>query len=147
MIDKGIAYAEVFEILSYMNRERVMKIPVEIIELFKVERNKKYISKITPNDFLNPDNLSKDTINILAWLDLEYFCSEEQRKIKEERYKKNELEQEKIKRQIYNSDNLFKQKDKSKEYIEEAVVEYKKTNLLVRIFNKIKSLVKKNNIK
>ena len=33
--ETNIAYTEVFEILGYMNRKMVKKIPIEIINMFK----------------------------------------------------------------------------------------------------------------
>ena len=44
MVLNKIACTEVFEILSYMNRETVMKIPFEILSIIKENRNIKYVS-------------------------------------------------------------------------------------------------------
>ena len=39
-------YSEVYEILKYMNKEVVMKIPIEILEKIKNKRDLNYKSKI-----------------------------------------------------------------------------------------------------
>ena len=67
------AYAEVFEILKYMDRNIVMKIPLDIIELFSQNKNDNYKSKIDHNDIFNKNNISKKALNILALLNINYF--------------------------------------------------------------------------
>ena len=46
----SIAYAEVFEILGYMDKELVMKIPIELLQVFKNKRSTTFKSKINKND-------------------------------------------------------------------------------------------------
>ena len=48
-----IANSEIFEILSYMDKQQVMKIPVSLLENFKNNRQKDYISRIDKNDIYN----------------------------------------------------------------------------------------------
>ena len=55
-----IAYSEVFEILRNMNKQLVMKIPIEILESFKANRKLDYISNIDKNDIFNKNNISKE---------------------------------------------------------------------------------------
>lgn len=89
-------YSEVYEILSYMNKSIVMKIPVEILELIKENRNLNYVSKIDKQDLFNLNNLSKDAINVLAWIDVNYWMNKEKKeKIKlssKNYFKENKIE-------------------------------------------------------
>lgn len=89
-MENNIAYAEVFEILSCMNKQMVMKIPMEILEVIKKEKKENYISKIDKNDLFNIDNVCKQTRNILAWINFEYWATEEEKKRLKEIYVYNE---------------------------------------------------------
>ena len=60
MVTDDIAYAEVFETLSYMNKRTVMKIPMEILQYIKDNRNTKYVSEIDPNNIFDINNISKE---------------------------------------------------------------------------------------
>ena len=88
--ETNIAYTEVFEILGYMNRKMVKKIPIEIINMFKEKRIKNYMSRIDRNDYFNKNNISQKTLEILLWLDMEYWATDEKRKILIKKYKENE---------------------------------------------------------
>jgi len=72
-------YSEIYEILSYMNKSIVMKVPIEILEIIKESRNLNYISKINKEDLFNLNNISKDTLNLLAWLDVNYWMDNEKK--------------------------------------------------------------------
>lgn len=148
MVLNEIACSEVFEILSYMNKDTVMKIPFEILNIIKENRNLNYISKIDKNDIFNPDNLSEDAVAILAWLDLEYLASKESKKEKLKIYQENEeIYQQKLKEK-YKVDNLFKN-DKQDNYKgnEEIFMEQTtsiiiyKDNIFFKMLKKIKTLL------
>ena len=61
-------YAEVYEILSYIDINEVMKIPYDLLEDIKKSRNKNYKSKIDALDIYNRENVLPDTIKIMAAL-------------------------------------------------------------------------------
>lgn len=145
------AYAEVFEILKYMDRNIVMKIPLDIIELFSQNKNDNYKSKIDHNDIFNKNNISKKALNILAWLNINYFSSIEEKRNLIQLYRENDYIKEQKKKELYNSENIFKYKEnivknsKKNTITEEtSIVEYKEKNFLQKIFDKIKYLFKKN---
>lgn len=116
MVNDSIMYAEVFEILSYMKKEEVMRIPINVLEHIKKERSRTYQSKIDKNDLFNPDNIDQRSINLLTWLIMDYMGTEQQRgklirigkendrKIEEERkakysidvFNKQEIQKEKV---------------------------------------------------
>lgn len=72
-------YAEVFEILSYMKKEEVMRIPINVLEHIKKECSRTYQSKIDKNDLFNPDNIDQRSINLLTWFIMDYMGTEQQR--------------------------------------------------------------------
>lgn len=148
MVLNEIACTEVFEILSYMNRETVMKIPFEILSIIKENRNINYVSKIDKNDMFNPNNLSEDAISILSWLDLEYLASNESKEEKLKIYQENEeLYQQKLKEK-YNADKLFKNYEQYDYKVNDEIcieqnnkmIKYK-NNIFFRIYKIIRTLL------
>ena len=148
MVLNKIACTEVFEILSYMNRETVMKIPFEILSIIKENRNINYVSKIDKNDMFNPNNLSEDAISILTWLDLEYLASNESKEEKLKIYQENEeLYQQKLKEK-YNADKIFKNYEQYDYKLNDEMcneqnnkmIKYK-NNIFFRIYKKIRTLL------
>lgn len=148
MVLNKIACTEVFEILSYMNRKTVMKIPFEILSIIKENRNINYVSKIDKNDMFNPNNLSEDAISILSWLDLEYLASNESKEEKLKIYQENEeLYQQKLKEK-YNADKIFKNYEQYDYKLNDEMcneqnnkmIKYK-NNIFFRIYIKIRTLL------
>lgn len=136
------AYAEVDVILSYMKNTYVEKIPKKMRELFKNEKLQGYEPNINPKIPLDEQNLQRKTYAILAMLNLNYWCKDENEK-KEliAIYAENDKKREAELREKYNPDNLFKKKELQEENVEQntALIEYRESNLLKRIINKIMS--------
>lgn len=148
MVKNKIAYTEVFEVLSHMNKEVVMKIPYTILSTIKDNRDLNYISRIDKNDIFNPENLSEKAIAILAWLDLEYLASEESKKKKIKLYQENERKYQENLRNKYNPNDILKNRDritqeetKTSEEIRITIVQEKKW--YQKIFTLIKNLLKR----
>lgn len=82
-VPRDIVYAEIYEILKNIDKKKVMKIPIDIINTIKEERNKNIEfnidwseSKITNTDF------SGDTINILGYFNYHYWTESNDEKKK-----------------------------------------------------------------
>ena len=140
--ETNIAYTEVFEILGYMNRKRVKKIPIEIINMFKEKRIKNYMSRIDRNDYFNKNNISQKTLEILLWLDMEYWATDEKRKILIKKYKENEKKLESEKKSTISSNNIFINKDKDVKRVNNNMTVYK-GNILKKIMGIIKEIFEK----
>ena len=140
MTEDEIAYAEVFEILSYMNRATVMKIPLEILQYIKDNRNIEYVSRINPNNFFNKENVSDKAREILAWIDLEYLVSDKNKTEKLKRYIDNEKEYKINLNKQYSYDKLFENKTIRKPKDTEELAIVKKQNIFNRILNFIKNI-------
>lgn len=147
----SIAYAEVYEILSFMEQKYVDMIPLKLLELFKEEKEKEYKPNIKPTIPLDEQNLQKKTLSILAMLNLNYWCENENEK-KEliALYDENDKRKEEELREKYNPDNLFKKKEQIVEDNEikqenTQLIEYKEQNIFKKILNKIMNFFKKNN--
>ena len=107
------SYVEVLEILNHMDKKYVDKIPLELINFFKSNSSKEYKFQLDKNIPFEEQNLKENTINILAMLNLNYWCeSEEHKKNLLKKYYDNEMEYQKKLREKYDTDNLFKKERK-----------------------------------
>ena len=75
------AYSEVYEILQLLDKVYVNKIPQKFLNLIEKEKDINYIPNIRPNIPLENQHLLEDTINILAMLKIDYWCSDENEKL------------------------------------------------------------------
>ncbi len=151
-MDKHLAkaYSEVDIILSYVETKYVEKIPQRIRNIFKEEKLKDYTPNIIKGIPLNEQNLEKKTYAILAALQLNYWCENDEEK------------QEIIKELSYNDDikrTEFNSKDYFSEYISnknaninssnhssknnDLIIDNKNNNLLKRMLHRIKKLFKR----
>ena len=144
VIDNMLAYAEVHKILNLLEDEYIYKVPEKVRKFFEEERMKEYEPDIKIDIPLSEQNLKRETMVLLAILNINYWCDNEEEKqsfineLAENEKEKKELEE------IYNPDNLFKNKkydhiedidNKNKENV--LLVEYKQKNLFIRILEKI----------
>lgn len=143
------AYAEVLLILSYMEQKYADMIPKKLLELFNEEKDKNHQPNINPNISLADQNLQRKTLALLAMLNLNYWCKDENEK-KEllKMYSENDKKIEAEMRERYNPDNLFKKKEKEEQNNEvkqenTELIEYKKQNIFKKILNKIMKFFKK----
>ena len=136
------AYVEVLGILDLLDEEQKNRIPKKLKEFFENNKNQDYQVNIDSNIPLEEQNLLQETVDILAMLKLNYWCTNEKEKegllnLLNENEKKYQEEL----RKKYNPNNLFKDKE-SKRVIytneELSIVKYK-----VSIFKRIKDWLKR----
>lgn len=136
------AYTEVLLILSYMEQKYVDMIPKKLLELFNEEKDKNYQPKINPNISLAEQNLQRKTLILLAMLNLNYWCEDENEKKEMLKvYSENDKKIEAEMRERYNPDNLFKNNkmiNEIKQINNIDMIKYKEN-----IFTKLKKLFKK----
>lgn len=140
MIDSNV-YSEVYEILSYMDKETVMKIPMGILENIKNRRNKDYISKIDPDNIFDPQNVDEKTLEILACIDVNFWMEESKKEELKKKYQNKIKLEELAKKQKYGNYDLFANNDvKLKDNIEEKnkLVVKKKFSWFQKILNLFK---------
>lgn len=143
------AYAEVDKILSFMETQYVEKVPRKLREVFKNEKLKEYDPIIKKDILLNEQNLEKKTYAILAMLDINYWCTNEEEKQELiSAYSNNDKNREKELRERYNPDNIFKNKTKEIEQEENteeitSLVKYKEESFIKKLINRIKKFFKK----
>lgn len=141
MVDVAKRLVEVDEVLKYLKVDELKKIPEEIRQMIKVNKDKDYVWEYDENKKLKNQNLSRDTFAFLSYLNMEYLLNEEQKKLMNQIHMENERKEEEIKSEKYKTDDLFKKntnKIETKSYQNDLeIVEYKET-IFRRVINKIK---------
>ncbi len=136
--DIASAYSEIDEILSKMEDRYVNKIPYKIRELIKKEKNNNYHPNIEFSEEILDNKLQRKTIAILAWLNLNYWCDDEEEKEKLIAiYHENDIIKDRELREKYNPDNLFKRKIKEEKTENVAIIEHKESTF-AKILHRIK---------
>ena len=145
MNNRKNAYTEVYTILQDLNEEEYNKIPPEIIEAIRTNRNEKYEYDLDENLELKDHQMLPETKAILFNLFRDYLATPKQKekiiRMQNEERQKNELK----KQQQYNVDvfaNNAKENIKTKEKEQVELIEYKE-NIFKRILNKIKNFFTK----
>ena len=143
------AYAEVDSILGLMDSKYILEIPKQLRELFKSKKDINYNKKILANKPLQEQDLKKETLEILAVLNYNYWCKDEQKK-KElaQLYYDKEIKHEQELREKYNPDNIFKNKKIENTYIPEnnqevAMTVVEEKGLFSKIINFIRNIFKR----
>ena len=138
------AFAEVLEILKNSNQKIIEKIPEKFITFLTENKDNNYVVQIDFTDENWDNSIKQETQEIIALIYRDYLCSIEERVclIKQDKEILEKIEKEK--REKYNYDNLFKNKEtpRIKEEVV-AMVEYKQSNFILKILNKIKSFFNK----
>lgn len=152
MNNRKNAYTEVYTILQDLNEEEYNKIPPEVIETIKENRNEEYEYFLDDELELKDQPMLPETKAILFNLFRDYLATPEQRikiiRMQNEERQKNELK----KQQMYNTDvfanksinkttKLYENEVKANNE-ENQIIVYKE-NIFRRILNKIKCLFMK----
>lgn len=108
-IETRQAYSEVNKFLELIGEEMSNQIPLKLRKFFKREMDKNYIPTIDTKIPIKEQRLKRKTIAIIAGLNLQYWCQDEERK-KEllEVYSNNEKKYQEELREKYNPDDVFK---------------------------------------
>ena len=145
MSNRKNAYTEVYTILEDLNEEEYNKIPPEVIEAIKENRNEEYIYNLDENLELKNQQILPETKAILFNIFRDYLSTPEQKEkiisMQNEERRKNELK----KQQQYNNDvfaNKTKEIIKKEEKEPVELIEYKE-NIFKQILNKIKNFFMK----
>lgn len=104
----AFAFAELLEILSYMEEDDVNKLPQKLMDIFKENADKEYQNHINIDIPLEEQNISEDTTALLGMLAVNYWCStEEEKQMLLEAYEENEKAYQDSLREKYNPEAIF----------------------------------------
>ena len=131
----SIACSEVFYILTNLKQSELKKIPQKLIELICILKIDEYSPTIDVNKPLEEQNLTQDTKELISLIYNKYLGSKEEKENYEKEYNSYIQKEQKI--------NNFEFKKNTKKEEPKALIEYKpKTNIFLKIIEKIKSFLK-----
>lgn len=98
------AYSEIDAFLRVLDDSTVNKIPLKLREFFEREKDKNYIKEISADIPISEQNLKKETLAIIALLNLKYWCEDEEEKARLKKiYEENEKKYQSDLRNQYSS--------------------------------------------
>lgn len=146
MNNYGDAFAEVYEIISYLNNEEYNKIPKEVINAISENRNKEYEYWLDESIPLEEQEMLPETKAILFNLFRDYLAYPWQKEKIIKMQKEERLKREEIKRKKYNPNDIFNKevkKDINKKITENNNILVKhKESLYDKIINFFRKFVK-----
>ena len=140
------AYTEVNCLLEYLPQSYIDKLPKKLIELIQNQSNEQYNINIDTNKSLLEQNFSKKAKDLIAVIKYNYWSTNEEKQQLQQIFYDNENKYQKELSEKYDLDNIFKKKESKMEMpqIENNVqMAVYKENIFIRIFNKLKNLIKK----
>ncbi|MBR2744597.1 MAG: hypothetical protein IKE01_04805 [Clostridia bacterium] len=105
------AYREVIEILNFVPKESVDKIPQTMIDTFKAKMDQNYIFNVDINKSFEEQELLDETKAIFANIFRDYWATPYQKERIEAKEKYDRQKAEEEKRAQFNPDNIFKKKE------------------------------------
>ena len=108
MIDYTKRFVEVDEIVKHLPKREFSKIPNDLIDLIRKNKDSQYIWKYDNNKKLEEQNIHKDTIAILSYINTKYILEGNQKMLMKNLHDYNEKKSEKLKREKFNPKTIFK---------------------------------------
>ena len=137
------AYAEVDEFIGLLENEQINKIPLKLREFFKEEKDKEYKKGIDRNIAIKDQNLKNETLAIIALLNLNYWCEDENEKAELRKiYAENEKVYQDIMQVDFIPNEIFNKKSEIKEVENTQILVYKES-AIKKIINWIKKALTK----
>lgn len=138
-----MAYSEVDEFIELLPEDIKQKIPQNLRRIFKEEKDKNYVKKIDQNVPIKEQNLLEETLAIIAMLNLDYICEDEDEKERlREVYENNEKKYQKLFQMDFNDNEIFGKIDYNKKQ-EKNIVIIKKQTMFQKLVSKVKSIFNK----
>lgn len=134
MVDYAKRLVEVDEILNHLPDQYKTLIPKEIIEIIKRNKDKNYHWKFDNKKKLYQQDIPRETIAILSYINMEYLLNEEQKKYMQKYHLSNE-------RRMNVSEDIFKNRSTEKNDTKDVLLI--KTNKKDKIFEYIKRVFKR----
>ena len=148
MNNYSITLVEVDEVLHHLSSQNFNKIPKDLINMISENKDKNYKWYYNENLSLRQQNLSRDAIVILSWINMEYLLDSEQKFFLKRVHIKNEKIAEDRKIEKYNTNDIFKKEKRekmnmSKKEISTELAKVENKNFIQKLINNIKKLFNK----
>ena len=134
-------YSEVYAILNMLGKEYIDKLPNDIYNIIKEEKSTEYNPVYATTVALDKQDVKKETISIIAFLHLNYWCNEEEKIKLRELFDENEdkyQEEQEVEQEDEEIQDDNNEIEIGKEFL--SMIVYKEENYAQRIFNKIRKL-------
>ena len=89
--EQSNSYSEVFCFINLLGEKYINMLPRKLYEFFEENRNPFYYINIEINKPIIPQFKFSDTEPIIEYLNLEYWCTSEEKENLIKKYKKNEI--------------------------------------------------------
>lgn len=128
------AYSEIDEFIGLLTVDEQKQIPKKLRDFFKEQKDKEYIKHINPNIPIKNQNLLEETLALIAMLNLQYWCKDEQERERLKNiYAENERKYQEKLGLKYNPNNIFNNKKKNVISEENNVNNEKMSNLPIEV--------------
>lgn len=134
------AYREVYEILKYVPKEDLLKIPKDLIETIRYNMDKNYSYEIDGNIEFQVQPMLKETKAILAVLYRDYWADEIQKVKIIEKQKQDIQREEETKKEKYNYEKLFESKRQLQYQKIKGLTIYQKETWYMKFINFMKKI-------
>ena len=137
-LNKKRAFSEVDAFLAALGKSYINKIPEDIVNVIRKEKDESYKVKIDPDISIESQGFSREAISIILWLNLEFFCNNEQKELLEKIYDNNQKIFDKEQKEKYDVDNIFPKKEVKENFL----INIEKKSLFRKILDYINKLFK-----
>lgn len=98
---------EVDEILNYLSADDLNKIPEDVRQIIKENKDRDYIWNYDTSKSLKEQDVSSETISILSYLNMEYLLNDKQKDLMQKIYETADARIEEEKRKKYSPNDIF----------------------------------------
>ena len=137
-------YAEVYGILRILGKNYTEKLPDKLLEHINEERNKNHIKEFYIDKPVEDQNISLEALEFISFLNLHYWCSEEEKVRLLKIYNENDSKFQKDYSVVFDKKVITEDKNLSNISTEEKnddLAQYKH-NFIKNIFNRLLNLLK-----
>ena len=144
-------YEELYEVLSNMDKATVMKIPEDILNKIITQRNTSFKTAIDDDNLFNENNISKEAMDLLCWIDYNYWASPERKKEVDDIRKREQLSKD----ENFDAHSIFEKNDMRPSNVEsinnpsQELIEKKKNSFIsiikniINLFKNIRKIIER----
>lgn len=135
------AYNEVLEIIKYLNKEDLAKIPEYNFRAMKSHANPEYNFIYDPQKTMDEQSVSVEARALIMYLFEKYIATDKQKEVLKDKKKQAALIEENLKREKYSPDRVFEDKYVP---VEEGygIVQFQEKNIFQKMLEKIMNVFK-----
>ena len=138
------ASAELIEILRYIPKTEVEKIPLKLRGFFEDVSKPNYNVRIDPRKPLEEQDLKEKTKDLITVIYINYWCTEEEKQILDKQLLENDKKYEEELRKKYDPDKLFEKNTKVQENEDtKELIKYEKHGIIYKLFSWIRRIFKR----